>query len=98
VSSKRKGETLKLTKHGFLDKIKAASMTKGSGTKDEADTLRLGTDAGNRKEKTNSSWGALKDDYMMDSKKVSVGGKSDIIKSIYVYIFMCFAMKPVFTI
>jgi len=69
VSSKRKGETLKLTKHGFLDKIKAASMTKGSGTKDEADTLRLGTDVGNRKEKTNSSWGALKDDYMMDSKK-----------------------------
>jgi len=69
VSSKRKGETLKLTKHGFLDKIKAASMTKGSDTKDEAYTSRSETDIGDRKEKTTSSWGALKDDYMMDSKK-----------------------------
>jgi len=69
VSSKRKGETLKLTKHGFLDKIKAASLTKGNDTKDEADTSRRGTNVGDRKEKTSSSWGALKDDYMMDSKK-----------------------------
>jgi len=59
--SKRKGEPpSKMTKHGFLDKIKAAAMKTGSG-----DTRN---EVGDRKEKKTSSWGALKDDYMLNKK------------------------------
>ena len=69
VSSKRKaGETSKLTKHGFLDKIKAAAVTKGSNNTKEIEGEKP-TDAGDKKEKKSPSWGALKDDYMLNSKK-----------------------------
>jgi hypothetical protein len=69
VSSKRKaGETSKLTKHGFLDKIKAAAVTKGSDKTKEVEAEKP-TNVGDKKEKKSPSWGALKDDYMLNSKK-----------------------------
>ena len=55
-----------MTKHGFLDKIKAAAgaASSGKGAKKEE---------GGEKEdegKNGSNWDALKDDYMLNPKKV----------------------------
>lgn len=68
VSSKNK-ETSKLTKHGFLDKIKAAAKSKGSDEQPATGTPRRGENGAESEGNNSSSWGALKDDYMLDSKK-----------------------------
>jgi len=68
VSSKNK-ETSKLTKHGFLDKIKAAAKTKGSEARKETETSKAGKNSTENRGTSRSSWGALQDDYMLGSKK-----------------------------
>ena len=71
VSSKKK-ETSKLTKHGFLDKIKAAAKTKGSEGQNDSEIVEEDRKGPNENGGTNrSSWGALRDDFMLGSKKVS---------------------------
>ena len=72
MSSKKK-ETSKLTKHGFLDKIKAAAKTKGSEGQNDSEAAKDSTKGTDEKGATTnkSSWGALKDDFMLGSKKVS---------------------------
>lgn len=70
VSSKKK-EISKLTKHGFLDKIKAAAKTKGSDEPKETEISKRGNDLPEKEGNNRSSWGALQDDYMLNSKKVS---------------------------
>ena len=71
VSSKKK-ETSKLTKHGFLDKIKAAAKTKGSEGQNDSEIVKEDRKGPNENGGTNrSSWGALRDDFMLGSKKVS---------------------------
>ena len=71
VSSKKK-ETSKLTKHGFLDKIKAAAKTKGSEGQTDSEIVEEDRKGPNENGGTNrSSWGALRDDFMLGSKKVS---------------------------
>jgi hypothetical protein len=79
VSAKRGNETAKLTKHGFLDKIKAAAKTSQAGDggdekTNEREARNQRDSNGNKKdikETGQSSWGALKDDYMLNPKKVS---------------------------
>mmetsp|Transcript_31736 Transcript_31736/g.74693 ORF Transcript_31736/g.74693 Transcript_31736/m.74693 type:complete len:339 (-) Transcript_31736:65-1081(-) len=61
-------ETSKLTKHGFLDKIKAAAKSKGSEELD-GETRKRGKNVASNEGNNSSSWGALKDDYMLNSKK-----------------------------
>ena len=58
-----------MTKHGFLDKIKAAAKTNRSDepAKVSKDGTTPDLDQGTNK----SSWSALQDDYMLDPKKVS---------------------------
>lgn len=71
MSSKKK-ETSKLTKHGFLDKIKAAAKTNGGEGQNDSEIAKnssKGPDENGATKK--SSWGALKDDFMLGSKKVS---------------------------
>lgn len=68
VSSKKK-EISKLTKHGFLDKIKAAAKTKGSDEQKETEISKRGNNLTDNEGKNRSSWGALQDDYMLNSKK-----------------------------
>ena len=58
----KKKETLKLTKHGFLDKIKAAAKTKGSETEKETDNSKEGKKSPVTESANRASWGALKDD------------------------------------
>ena len=70
VSSKKK-EIPKLTKHGFLDKIKAAAKTKGSDEPTETEISKRGNDLPEKEGNNRSSWGALQDDYMLNPKKVS---------------------------
>jgi len=71
VSSKKK-ETSKLTKHGFLDKIKAAAKTKGSEGQNDSEIVKDSSKGPDENGGTNrSSWGALRDDFMFASKKVS---------------------------
>lgn len=71
MSSKKK-ETSKLTKHGFLDKIKAAAKTKGSEGQNDSEIVKEDRKGPNENGGTNrSSWGALRDDFMLGSKKVS---------------------------
>jgi hypothetical protein len=75
---KRK-ETTKLTKHGFLDKIKNAAKASQGGVdggdlSNERDQKRRRDSNGKSKdaqETSKSSWSALKDDYMLNPKKVS---------------------------
>jgi len=68
VSPKKK-EISKLTKHGFLDKIKAAAKTKGSDEPKETEISKRGNDLPEKEGNNRSSWGALQDDYMLNSKK-----------------------------
>ena len=70
MSSKRK-EISKLTKHGFLDKIKAVAKSKGGDDKNETETPKRGKNVADNEGNSRSSWGALKDDYMLNPKKVS---------------------------
>ena len=71
MSSKRK-ETSKLTKHGFLDKIKAAAKSKGGDDENnETETPKSGKNVVENEGKKSPSWGALKDDFMLNPKKVS---------------------------
>jgi hypothetical protein len=76
-------ETTKLTKHGFLDKIKstakAGTTSQGNSgavdggeqqTNPERDQAKRRRDS--KETNTNKpSWNALKDDYMLNPKKVS---------------------------
>jgi len=84
VSSKKK-EISKLTKHGFLDKIKAAAKTKGSDEQRETEISRCGKNVTTNEGTTRSSWGALQDDYMLSSKKnwdeESSEEESELLKS-----------------
>ena len=69
--SSKKREISKLTKHGFLDKIKAAAKTKGSEGQKKPDVYKCRENITANEETNRSSWGALQDDYMLGSKKVS---------------------------
>jgi hypothetical protein len=64
----RKSDATKMTKHGFLDKIKNTAATMDSSKTSVEDKLKSGTDS---KEKSTGKWDALKDDFMMKPKKVS---------------------------
>lgn len=68
VSLKNK-ETSKLTKHGFLDKIKAAAKSKGIDEREGTNASKRAENAPDSEGNHRSSWGALKDDYMLNSKK-----------------------------
>mmetsp|Transcript_109825 Transcript_109825/g.164245 ORF Transcript_109825/g.164245 Transcript_109825/m.164245 type:complete len:306 (-) Transcript_109825:201-1118(-) len=57
VERNRRGETQKLTKHGFLDKIKSTAAASKPG------------EAVAQAPKAGATWNALKEDYLMDSKK-----------------------------
>jgi hypothetical protein len=63
-----------MTKHSFLDKIKSAAKTKESGDytqkKRRRDEDGDQTNVATQEEKKSSSWNALKDDFMMNPKKV----------------------------
>jgi len=65
----KKKEISKLTKHGFLDKIKAAAKTKGSDEPTEVENRERRKKPKNDEDTNRSSWGALQDDYMLNSKK-----------------------------
>lgn len=62
-------ETSKMTKHGFLDKIKAAAKTNESNEPTKSKTLKHGRTPELGQATNQPSWGALQDDYMLDSKK-----------------------------
>jgi hypothetical protein len=65
----KKSDAAKMTKHGFLDKIKnTAASTIDSSKTPAGDKLQIGID---NKEKSAGKWDALKDDFMMKPKKVS---------------------------
>lgn len=68
VSSKKK-EMSKLTKHGFLDKIKAAAKTKGNDEQKETEFSKREKNITSNEGSNRSSWGALQDDYMLSSKR-----------------------------
>lgn len=62
----KSSESSKLTKHGFLDKIKSAAATMDSKKNEEKSKVnKSGGD------KSTGKWDALKDDFMMKPKKVS---------------------------
>ena len=65
----KKSDATKLTKHGFLDKIKntAATMDSKKIPMDE----RLNTNKKTNEDNSAGKWDALKDDFMMKPKKVS---------------------------
>jgi hypothetical protein len=66
-STKRK-EDSKLTKHGFLDKIKSAAATASS--ENANNTAKIESQSITRNEKNVAKWGALSEDYLLGSKKV----------------------------
>jgi hypothetical protein len=66
VLSKKNQETSKITKHGFLDKIKEAAKSKGD-EQNTSETSKSGKADGEGNNR--SSWSALKDDYMLNPKK-----------------------------
>ena len=61
----------KITKNGFLDKIKAAAKTSGGDEATKAEISEHRETPKNVQGANRSSWGALQDDYMLSSKKVS---------------------------
>jgi len=65
----KKKEISKMTKHGFLDKIKAAAKTKGSEESKEAEISKSGKNLNAVQGTNRSSWDALQDDYMLNPKK-----------------------------
>ncbi|KAG7374458.1 ribosomal RNA processing (Rrp15p) related protein [Nitzschia inconspicua] len=70
-SSSKTIESSKMTKHSFLDKIKSAAK---SQTADNFDSKKRSVEnegrESNKETKSNTpSWGALKDDYMLNPKK-----------------------------
>jgi hypothetical protein len=86
TNGKRNKETTKLTKHGFLDKIKSTAKAgvPGSSRQGSDDAVEGGDQKNNterdptkrrrdgKETSTNKpSWSALKDDYMLNPKKVS---------------------------
>ncbi len=54
-----------------MDKIKAAAKTKGSEAENDTGVPSDGKKPAENEGTNRSSWGALKDDYMLGSKKVS---------------------------
>jgi hypothetical protein len=86
----KKEQLSKLTKHGFLDKIKAAAKTKGSVEQNEEKTSDLGKNPTNNERTNRSSWNALQDDYMLNSKKVGeLNGNLRKLKRIIVVSSLC---------
>lgn len=63
----KKSDTTKLTKHTFLDKIKNTAATIDSNKIKSMDKKKNDADS---KEKSAGKWDALKDDFMMNPKKV----------------------------
>jgi hypothetical protein len=63
-----------MTKHGFLDKIKNTAKSKDAslgGDDKKRKNDREERDESSGENKTSSSWSALKDDYLLNPKKVS---------------------------
>lgn len=65
-----------MTKHSFLDKIKSAAKSKlstndnnSSKNKRQFDSV-VGEEKPKESKGSSPSWGALKDDYMLNPKKV----------------------------
>jgi hypothetical protein len=74
TSTKKKQEVSKMTKHGFLDKIKNTAKSKDAslgGDDKKRKNDREERDESSGEKKTSSSWSALKDDYLLNPKKVS---------------------------
>jgi hypothetical protein len=67
TSSKSKQEP-KLTKHGFLDKIKSAASA-SSGDNVVSNKKKGGDD---KEKEQPGGWNALKDDYLLNPKKVRI--------------------------
>ena len=66
IPTKKRKEATKLTKHGFLDKIKSAAVAAGTDkTKNSEESGKVG---GN--EKGTAKW--MKDDFMLNPKKVRI--------------------------
>ena len=87
MMKKRKNskDSTKLTKHGFLEKLKskaAAAANKGKTTADKLSSTGGVSDDDADKSSNNAGkatiarpqWNALKDDYMLNPKKVRLGG------------------------
>lgn len=68
VLSKKK-EISKLTKHGFLDKIKAAAKKKGSDDQKKSELSKHDKNQIDEEGTNRASWGALQDDYIHSLKK-----------------------------
>jgi len=68
VLSKKK-EISKLTKHGFLDKIKAAAKKKGSDDQKKGELSKPDKNQIDEEGTNRASWGALQDDYIHSLKK-----------------------------
>jgi len=62
-------EVSKMTKHGFLDKIKAAAKTNRSDEPTKVEVSKDGKTPDLDQGANKSSWSALQDDFMLDSKK-----------------------------
>lgn len=67
----KKKEISKLTKHGFLDKIKAAAKKKGSDDQKKSELSKHDKNQIDEEGTNRASWGALQDDYIHSLKKVS---------------------------
>jgi len=68
VLSKKK-EISKLTKHGFLDKIKAAAKKKGSDDQKKGELSKPDKNQIDEEGTNRASWGALQDGYIHSLKK-----------------------------
>mmetsp|Transcript_13510 Transcript_13510/g.31761 ORF Transcript_13510/g.31761 Transcript_13510/m.31761 type:complete len:333 (-) Transcript_13510:266-1264(-) len=65
----KKKEMSKVTKLGFLDKIKAAAKTNEGDEPAKTEKSERGKNIEKDQGANRSSWGALQDDYMLNSKK-----------------------------
>lgn len=65
----KKNEISKLTKHGFLDKIKAAARKKGSDDLKESELSKHDKNQIDEEGTNRASWSALQDDYVHSLKK-----------------------------
>mmetsp|Transcript_41868 Transcript_41868/g.121013 ORF Transcript_41868/g.121013 Transcript_41868/m.121013 type:complete len:329 (-) Transcript_41868:129-1115(-) len=66
-AAKSKLEPSKMTKHGFLDKIKSAAAT--IDNKKVEENVKAGTTTKRKEQPSTNKWDALKDDFMMKPKK-----------------------------
>jgi hypothetical protein len=83
-----------LTKHGFLDKIKTAAKSKDVGESVDGSNKRKKEDRNDKSKKDDQTskpaWGALKDDYMLNSKKVR---KIWLLLSCIILLFLLFTVS-----